>query len=76
MIALTLSVKGTYELIEEEVQKSVMLGLGEDKKREEVGILIKMFTNYFQIIGVLSTLQLPVPPGLFVITEAVGSPIT
>jgi len=42
-----LSVKGTMSLIEQEIRKSIKMGKKEETKREEVGILIKMFTNYF-----------------------------
>jgi len=39
------------------------------------GILIKVLTNYFQIIGTITTFRLALPSGLSIFFNSVGSPI-
>ncbi len=31
---------------------------------DDTGVLVKMFTNYFQIIGVIATFRLKIPSGI------------
>ena len=45
------------------------------KKEQLSGILIKIFTNYFQIVAVISSFHLSAPPGLVEVTDTVGNPV-
>ncbi|EAR96614.2 transmembrane protein, putative (macronuclear) [Tetrahymena thermophila SB210] len=38
-------------------------------------ICIKMFTNYFQIVGSIATFNLTIPSGIFELPQSVGNPI-
>lgn len=40
----------------------LLLGI-KDIDLDEVGILIKIFTNYWQIVAVIATFRLETPPG-------------
>ncbi|CAD8067418.1 unnamed protein product [Paramecium sonneborni] len=77
MISILLSVKGTIETITKAVvqQKRVKLKIATYDPRTGYGnVLIKVLTNYFQIIGVISTFQLSMPSILESSVRSVGNP--
>lgn len=46
-----------------------------DIEFDEAAVLIKIFTNYFQIVSVLATFRLETPPGFVSISSTVGNPV-
>ncbi|CAD8065756.1 unnamed protein product [Paramecium sonneborni] len=77
LISILISVQSTLKAIEEVVRimKIMMLGLAVTQYSNQSAILIKMLTNYLQIISSISTFQLKLPPGLQSTINAAGSPI-
>ncbi|CAD8168810.1 unnamed protein product [Paramecium pentaurelia] len=78
MISIFLSVKGTIETINKVItqQKRLILKIAiPDPRAGQGNVLIKVLTNYFQIIGVISTFQLQMPNGLQLSVKSVGNPI-
>ncbi|EAR87181.3 transmembrane protein, putative (macronuclear) [Tetrahymena thermophila SB210] len=45
------------------------------KHKDNSGILIKMFTNYIQIVGSIATFNLSIPYGIFEFPQTIGQPI-
>ncbi|CAD8105541.1 unnamed protein product [Paramecium primaurelia] len=77
LISTLMSVSSTIEMIEEFV-KGISLkafGVRVAIKEAQTAILIKVFTNYLQIISTISTFQLQVPAGLASVVNTVGNPI-
>ncbi|CAD8104192.1 unnamed protein product [Paramecium sonneborni] len=77
LISILVSVQSTLKAIEEFVRiiNIMMLGLAVTQNSNQSAILIKMLTNYLQIISSISTFQLKLPTGLQSTINAVGSPI-
>ena len=64
-----LSVKGTYELLSKRIQMNVINKMGfllfvSTSAGDKLSILVKILTNYFQIIGSLTSFSLPIPSTL------------
>ena len=73
-----LSVKSTISLIQNEIIQSSLAAITKNKgikNLDQTGVLIKIFTNYFQIISVLATFQLTLPSGLTDSTDVIGNPV-
>ncbi|KAL4511064.1 hypothetical protein ABPG73_008142 [Tetrahymena malaccensis] len=45
-------------------------------EEDNSGILIKMFTNYIQIVGSIATFNLSIPSGIFEFPQSVGQPLS
>ncbi|EAR87180.2 transmembrane protein, putative (macronuclear) [Tetrahymena thermophila SB210] len=45
------------------------------KHKDNSGILIKMFTNYIQIVGSIATFNLSIPSGIFEFPQTIGQPL-
>ncbi|CAD8174765.1 unnamed protein product [Paramecium pentaurelia] len=77
LVSILVSVQSTLKAIEEVVRiiSIMMLGLAVTQNTNQSAILIKMLTNYLQIISSISTFQLKLPSGLQSTINAVGSPI-
>ncbi|CAD8079740.1 unnamed protein product [Paramecium primaurelia] len=77
LISILASVQSTLKAIEEVVRiiSIMMLGLAVTQNTNQSAILIKMLTNYLQIISSISTFQLKLPSGLQSTINVVGSPI-
>ncbi|CAD8121080.1 unnamed protein product [Paramecium sonneborni] len=78
MISIFLSVKGTIETVNKFIiqQKRIKLKIAsvQDPRIGQGNVLIKVLTNYFQIIGVISTFQLQLPSVLQSSVRSVGNP--
>ncbi|CAD8181409.1 unnamed protein product [Paramecium octaurelia] len=77
LISTLMSVSSTIEMIEEFI-KGISLkafGVRVAIKEAQTAILIKVFTNYLQIISTISTFQLQVPIGIASVVNTVGNPI-
>ncbi|CAD8083245.1 unnamed protein product [Paramecium sonneborni] len=74
--SITLSVKGTYELVNQflMVKSLVLMGVRLNQNANQLATLIKMLTNYFQIIQIINQFQLVLPKGLTKTTDAAGNP--
>ncbi|CAD8213993.1 unnamed protein product [Paramecium octaurelia] len=74
--SITLSVKGTYELVNQflMVKSLVLMGARFNQNANQLATLIKMLTNYFQIIQIVNQFQLVLPKGLTKTTDAAGNP--
>ncbi|CAD8110877.1 unnamed protein product [Paramecium sonneborni] len=77
LISILISVQSTMKAIKEQVRiiNIMMLGLAVTQNYNQSAILIKMLTNYLQIISSISTFQLKLPSGLKSTINVVGSPI-
>ncbi|CAD8125007.1 unnamed protein product [Paramecium sonneborni] len=76
LISIMLSVKSTMETVQNMVLgKKLSKFFVEQPKTGYAGILIKVLTNYLQIIGVVSTFQLSLPSALTNAFKTVGSPV-
>ncbi|CAD8203708.1 unnamed protein product [Paramecium pentaurelia] len=77
LVSILVSVQSTLKAIEEVVRiiSVMMLGLVVTQNTNQSAILIKMLTNYLQIISSISTFQLKLPNGLQSTINVVGSPI-
>ncbi|CAD8191360.1 unnamed protein product [Paramecium octaurelia] len=76
IISIMLSVKSTMEMVENMVMgKKLQKFYIENPKTGYGGILIKVLTNYLQIIGVVATFQLSLPSALSEAFKTVGSPV-
>lgn len=55
------------------IRKVLRLLLGRnDAEFDEAGILIKIMTNYIQIIAVLATFRLELPDGFLTVSDTAG----
>ncbi|CAD8125242.1 unnamed protein product [Paramecium sonneborni] len=76
IISIMLQVKSTMEMVDNIVLgNKLKKSYFENPKTGYGGILIKVLTNYLQIIGVVTTFQLSLPSALSEAFETVGSPI-
>ncbi|CAD8187831.1 unnamed protein product [Paramecium pentaurelia] len=76
IISIMLSVKSTMEMVENMVMgKKLQKFYVENPKTGYGGILIKVLTNYLQIIGVVATFQLSLPSALSEAFKTVGTPV-
>ncbi|CAD8110353.1 unnamed protein product [Paramecium primaurelia] len=77
LVSILVSVQSTLKTIEEVVRiiSVMMLGLVVTQNTNQSAILIKMLTNYLQIISSISTFQIKLPSGLQSTINVVGSPI-
>ncbi|CAD8126668.1 unnamed protein product [Paramecium sonneborni] len=76
IISIMLSVKSTMEMVENMVLGNKLKKFYvENPKTGYGGVLIKVLTNYLQIIGVVATFQLQLPSALSEAFKTVGSPI-
>ncbi|CAD8113596.1 unnamed protein product [Paramecium sonneborni] len=77
LISTLMSVSSTIEMIDEFVLglRLKAFGVRVAIKEASTAILIKLFTNYLQIISTISTFQLQVPVGLASIVNSAGNPI-
>ncbi|CAD8164426.1 unnamed protein product [Paramecium octaurelia] len=77
MISIMLSVKGTVETVDKMITQSKMHKLKIFRKDPKAGygsVLIKVLTNYLQIIGAVSTFQLKLPSAVQSSVRSVGNP--
>ena len=60
---MTLSVRGTYLALKEFVRNMLLSSMGIlfSSNKNNLAILIKTFTNYFQIISVIPTFRIDLP---------------
>ncbi|CAK72942.1 unnamed protein product (macronuclear) [Paramecium tetraurelia] len=77
LISTLMSVSSTVEMIDEFVigLRLKAFGVTVAIKEASTAILIKVFTNYLQIVSTISTFQLQVPIGLASVVNSVGNPI-
>ncbi|KAL4503050.1 hypothetical protein ABPG72_014279 [Tetrahymena utriculariae] len=80
LIAIFFSVKSTKALLDSYIiifyfQKIGLIQKSAKQSTEFVGIIIKLFTTYLQLIVVITTFNLQLPPGLSDITVNVGDPV-
>ncbi|CAD8212447.1 unnamed protein product [Paramecium octaurelia] len=77
LVSILVSVQSTLKAIEEFVRiiSIMLLGLAVTQNTNQSAILIKMLTNYLQIISSIATFQLKLPNGLQSTINSVGSPI-
>ncbi|CAD8073527.1 unnamed protein product [Paramecium sonneborni] len=77
LISILMSVGSTVEMIKEFIVGLRLKSLGVTfvVKQASTAILIKVLTNYLQIISTIATFQLQVPSGLASVVNSVGSPI-
>ncbi|EAR97396.3 transmembrane protein, putative (macronuclear) [Tetrahymena thermophila SB210] len=80
LIAIFFSVKSTKELLDSYIitfyfQKIGFIQKSAKQSTENVGIVIKLFTTYLQLILVITTFNLQLPPGLSDITMNIGDPV-
>ncbi|KAL4488635.1 hypothetical protein ABPG73_020334 [Tetrahymena malaccensis] len=80
LIAIFFSVKSTKALLDSYIitfyfQKIGLIQKSAKQSTESVGIIIKLFTTYLQLIVVITTFNLQLPPGLSDITVNVGDPV-
>ncbi|CAD8124033.1 unnamed protein product [Paramecium sonneborni] len=77
LISILMSVTSTVQMIEEFIVGIRLKAFGVTVviKQASTAILIKVFTNYLQIISTIATFQLQVPSGLASIVNSVGNPI-
>ncbi|CAD8169765.1 unnamed protein product [Paramecium pentaurelia] len=77
MISILISVKGTVETVDKMVTQYQMQKFKVFQKDPKAGygsVLIKVLTNYLQIIGALATFQLQIPSVLQSSVRSVGNP--
>ncbi|CAD8125569.1 unnamed protein product [Paramecium sonneborni] len=77
MISIFLSVKGTVETVEKMVTQNKLSHFkifAQDPKAGYGSVLIKVLTNYLQIIGAVATFQLKIPSGVQSSIRSVGNP--
>ncbi|CAD8211891.1 unnamed protein product [Paramecium octaurelia] len=77
LVSILMSVSSTVQMIEEFIIGIRLKAFGVTVviKQASTAILIKVFTNYLQIISTISTFQLQVPSGLASIINSAGNPI-
>ncbi|CAD8213410.1 unnamed protein product [Paramecium pentaurelia] len=77
LISILVSVQSNLKTIEKFVKiiSIIFLGLTVQQTNNQSGILIKMLTNYLQIISQIATFQLKFPSGFQSTINTVGSPI-
>ncbi|CAD8108833.1 unnamed protein product [Paramecium primaurelia] len=76
LISIMLSVKSTMEAVNNMIlSKKFSKYFVEQIKAGQGGILIKVLTNYLQIIGAVATFQLSLPSALTSAFKTVGSPV-
>ncbi|KAM3129390.1 hypothetical protein pb186bvf_018538 [Paramecium bursaria] len=78
LISILLSVKGTVDNVDELIirMKSIKVGfICVYFERVQIAVLMKILTNYLQIISSIGTFQLNLPPGLNSIFAYSGNPI-
>ncbi|CAD8116010.1 unnamed protein product [Paramecium sonneborni] len=77
LVSIFISVQSTLIAIKEFFRNFCLssMGLAVSQNRNQSAILIKMLTNYLQIIGSLATFQLQLPNGFEDTFTAMGSPI-
>ncbi|CAD8087564.1 unnamed protein product [Paramecium sonneborni] len=77
LISILMSVSSTVEMIEEFIVGLRLKAFGVTVviKQASTAILIKVFTNYLQIISTIATFQLQVPSELASVVNSVGNPI-
>ncbi|CAD8117448.1 unnamed protein product [Paramecium sonneborni] len=77
LVSIFMSVSSTVDMIEEYMIgfRLSALGVAVAINQISTAMLIKIFTNYLQIISTISTFQLQVPSQLTSIVNSVGNPI-
>ncbi|CAD8213585.1 unnamed protein product [Paramecium octaurelia] len=75
LIFLLISIKGTLSSIDEFSKFNPFIRSTLTKLSPQSSILIKILTNYFQIIATITTFQLQLPQGLVSTIDGVGNPI-
>ncbi|CAD8208889.1 unnamed protein product [Paramecium pentaurelia] len=75
LIFLLISVKGTLNSIDEFSKFKPFFRSTLTKLTPQSSILIKILTNYFQIVATITTFQLELPQGLVSTLDGVGNPI-
>ncbi|CAD8117093.1 unnamed protein product [Paramecium primaurelia] len=77
LISTLLSVLGNIRSIEEVILGIRLKSFKINSQNTQVtsAILIKLFTNYFQIISSIATFQLQIPTGLTSVINSVGNPV-
>ncbi|KAL4449210.1 hypothetical protein ABPG74_015592 [Tetrahymena malaccensis] len=80
LIAIFFSVKSTKTLLDSYIilfyfQKMGFIQKTARQSTENVGIIIKLFTTYLQLIVVITTFNLQLPPGISDITMNIGDPV-
>ncbi|CAK68281.1 unnamed protein product (macronuclear) [Paramecium tetraurelia] len=75
LIFLLISIKGTLNSIDEFSKFNPFIRSSHTKLSPQSSILIKILTNYFQIIATITTFQLQLPQGLVSTIDGVGNPI-
>ncbi|CAD8207023.1 unnamed protein product [Paramecium pentaurelia] len=77
LVSILMSVSSTVQMIEEFIIGIRLKAFGVTVviKQASTAILIKVFTNYLQIISTIGTFQLQVPSGLASIVNSAGNPI-
>ncbi|KAL4450791.1 hypothetical protein ABPG74_011633 [Tetrahymena malaccensis] len=79
-IAIIFSVRSTKALLDSYIitfylQKINFLPKKAVQNQESVGIIIKIFTTYIQLLLVIQTFKLQLPPGLRDISASIGDPV-
>ncbi|CAD8143728.1 unnamed protein product [Paramecium pentaurelia] len=77
LLSVFLSVNSTLKMIEDLIKYSRLRTLGKFYLFESAStsVLIKVFTNYLQIISSIATFQLSIPNGITLAFTSVGNPI-
>ncbi|KAL4498518.1 hypothetical protein ABPG72_019636 [Tetrahymena utriculariae] len=80
LIAILYTVKSTKTLLDSYIitfyfQKIEFIQKSAKQSTESVGIIIKLFTTYFQLIMIITTFNLQLPPGISDITMNIGDPV-
>ncbi|CAD8130485.1 unnamed protein product [Paramecium sonneborni] len=77
LVSILMSVSSTVQMIEEHIIgiRLKILGVAVVLNQISTAILIKIFTNYLQIISTIGTFQLQVPSKLASVVNSVGNPI-
>lgn len=77
ILSVFLSVNSTITMIEEFILYTKLRTIDRYLifRSSSTSVLIKVFTNYLQIIGSISTFQLSIPIGIVLTFKSVGNPI-
>ncbi|CAD8128288.1 unnamed protein product [Paramecium sonneborni] len=76
LFSMILSVKGNYQMLEDfvRIQNKKAMGIIVSSSESNLAILIKLFTNYFQILSAISTFQINLSGGITNATQVLGNP--
>ncbi|CAD8063527.1 unnamed protein product [Paramecium sonneborni] len=76
LFSMILSVKGNYQMLEDfvRIQNKKAMGILVSSSESNLAILIKLFTNYFQILSAISTFQINLSGGITNATQVLGNP--